>query len=60
MVGMSGGERPLYREKVRWSYSPDEGPKCTIETLLAKTSASARREGGRKGSDKIATTPVQV
>lgn len=57
---MSGGERPLYREKVRWSYSPDEGPKCTIETLLAKTSASARREGGRKGSDKIATTPVQV
>lgn len=41
-------EKPV-KEKVRWSYSPDEGPKCTTEPFLTK-----RKE------KKPATSPVQV
>lgn len=39
-------EKPT-KEKVRWSYSPEEGPKCTTETFLSKK------------KDKK-TSPVQV
>lgn len=28
-------EKPV-KEKVRWSYSPEEGPKCTTETFVSK------------------------
>lgn len=41
-------EKPV-KEKVRWSYSPDEGPKCTTEPLLSK-----------KKEKKTAASPVQV
>ena len=41
-------EKP-YKEKVRWSYSPDEGPKCTTETFSTK-----------KKDKKTAHSPVQV
>lgn len=27
---------PEEKTKVRWSYSPEEGPKCTTETFLSK------------------------
>lgn len=43
-------ERPtIVKEKVRWSYSPDEGPKCTTETFIYK-----------KKEKKAAHSPVQV
>lgn len=41
-------EKPV-KEKVKWSYSPDEGPKCTTETFLTK-----------KKDKKTAASPVQV
>lgn len=42
-------EKPV-KEKVRWSYSPDEGPKCTTEPLLSS----------KKKEKKTAASPVQV
>lgn len=38
----------MKKEKVRWSYSPEEGPKCTTETFVYKK------------KDKKAQSPVQV
>lgn len=46
-------EKPL-KEKVRWSYSPDEGPKCTYEPFLTGSGGSKKRE------KKTAASPVQV
>lgn len=46
-------DAPTYKEKVRWSYSPDEGPKCTTETFLLAPNKTS------KGSKK-STSPVQV
>lgn len=40
-------EKPI-KEKVRWSYSPEEGPKCTTEPFVSKK------------KDKKAVTPVNV
>ncbi|KAH1001459.1 hypothetical protein HUJ04_005477 [Dendroctonus ponderosae] len=38
-------EKPI-KEKVRWSYSPEEGPKCTTEPFISKK------------KEKKAVTPV--
>lgn len=40
-------EKPV-KEKVRWSYSPEEGPKCTTEPFISKK------------KEKKAVTPVNV
>ncbi|KAJ8952486.1 hypothetical protein NQ318_003281 [Aromia moschata] len=41
-------EKPV-KEKVRWSYSPDEGPRCTTEPFVCK-----------KKEKKAAQSPVQI
>lgn len=41
-------EKPI-KEKVRWSYSPEEGPRCTTEPLPSK-----------KKDKKVVHSPVQV
>lgn len=41
-------EKPV-KEKVRWSYSPEDGPRCTTEPFVCK-----------KKDKKTAQSPVQV